>query len=151
LSPLQGLKVHFARLLPEVFCPLFEMRATLTVDEPGAAARYGSMMNTRIIAAMTASIFWFAFAAAQTTTVVDPTVGFDRPFGLGGRACKQYDDTGRLYLYSEGLPSIGVLSWLEQSDGGTKANVPMPEELSAALPLIPACMPGKHHAALTSR
>ena len=86
-------------------------------------------------------------AVAQTIPATDPTSDFDRPFGLGGRSCKQYDDTGRLFIYTEGLPSIGVISWLQQSDGGTKANVPMPQELAVALPKIPGCMPGKHHAA----
>jgi hypothetical protein len=84
---------------------------------------------------------------AQTTRAVDPTEGISRPFGLGGHACKQYDDTGRLYIYSEGIPDVGIVSWLQQSANGTKANVPMPEELAQALPLIPGCLPGKHHAA----
>ncbi|HEY0183603.1 MAG TPA: hypothetical protein VGC09_12425 [Rhodopila sp.] len=84
---------------------------------------------------------------AQTTPAVDPTMGIERPFGLGGRACKQYDDTGRLYIYSEGLPDIGIISWMQQSANGTKANVPMPQELAQALPHIPGCLPGKHHAA----
>jgi hypothetical protein len=52
-----------------------------------------------------------------------------------------------LFLYSEGIPPIAIVSWLQQSDGGTKANVPMPQELVEALPHIPGCMPGKHHAA----
>jgi hypothetical protein len=86
-------------------------------------------------------------ASAQPTAIVDPTADFDRPFGLGGHACKQYDDTGRLFIYSEGLPSLSVISWLQRSDGGTKANVPMPQELQVALPQIPGCLPGKHHAA----
>jgi hypothetical protein len=89
-------------------------------------------------------------AFAQVTPAVDPTIGIDRPFGLGGRSCKQYDDTGRLYIYSEGLPDLGVISWLQRSDNGTKPNVPMPQELVQALPLIPGCMPGKHHAASAS-
>jgi hypothetical protein len=89
----------------------------------------------------------FHCAAAQVTPAADPTLGSDRPFGLGGRSCKQYDDTGRLFIYSEGLPDIGVISWLQRSDNGTKPNVPMPEELAQALPLIPGCMLGKHHAA----
>ncbi len=79
--------------------------------------------------------------------IVDPASAFDRTFGLGGHACKQYDDTGRLYIYTEGLPSINIISWLQRSDGGTKPNIPMPEELETALPLIPGCLPGKHHAA----
>jgi hypothetical protein len=87
------------------------------------------------------------FAAAQPADIIDPASAFDRTFGLRGHACKQYDDTGRLYIYSEGLPSIGVISWLQRSDGGTKPNIPMPEELETALPLIPGCLPGKHHAA----
>lgn len=87
-------------------------------------------------------------AKAQPEEIADPTTGFARVFGLGGHACKQYDDTGRLYIYSEGIPSTEVMSWLQRSDGGTKANVPMPEKLETALPLIPGCLPGKHHAAV---
>jgi hypothetical protein len=74
-------------------------------------------------------------------------MGIERPFGLGGHACKQYDDSGRLYIYSEGMPSVGIVSWMQQSANGTKPNVPMPEELAQALPHIPGCLPGKHHAA----
>lgn len=85
-------------------------------------------------------------AAAQVNPVTDPTAEFSRIFGLGGHSCKQYDDTGRLFIYSEGIPSQGIISWLQRSDAGTRANVPMPEELAAALPLIPGCLPGKHHA-----
>lgn len=87
---------------------------------------------------------------AQTTPAVDPTIGLDRPFGLGGRSCKQYDDTGRLFIYSEGLPDIGIISWLQRSANGTRSNVPMPEALAQALPLMPGCLPGKHHAASAS-
>jgi hypothetical protein len=83
---------------------------------------------------------------AQVKPAIDPTAGFARLFGLGGHTCKQYDDTGRLYIYTEGLPSIDVISWLQRSDNGTKANVPMPQELADALPQIPGCLPGKHHA-----
>lgn len=86
-------------------------------------------------------------AWAQIHTAVDPVADFDRPFGLGGHSCKQYDDTGKLYIYSEGMPSVSVMSWLQRSDGGTKANVAMPDELLVALPRIPGCLPGKHHAA----
>jgi hypothetical protein len=104
-------------------------------------------MKIEIIATVLALSLQSATALAQTTSAIDPASGFDRLFGLGGRACKQYDDTGRLYIYSEGMPSPGVISWMQQSDNGTKANVPMPQELAEALPLIPGCMPGKHHAA----
>jgi hypothetical protein len=86
-------------------------------------------------------------ASADAIGANDPTIGFDRIFGLGGHTCKQYDDTGRLYIYSEGIPSPAVISWLQRSDNGMRANVSMPAELSAALPLIPGCLPGKHHAA----
>ena len=86
-------------------------------------------------------------ATAQTAPISDPTEGFGRVFGLGGHACKQYDDTGRLYIYTEGIPSTAVMSWLQRSDGGTRPNIPMPDELETALPLIPGCLPGKHHAA----
>jgi hypothetical protein len=87
-------------------------------------------------------------ATAQPAEIADPTTGFGRVFGLGGHACKQYDDTGRLYIYTEGIPSTEVMSWLQRSNGGTKPNIPMPEELETALPLIPGCLPGKHHAAV---
>ncbi len=84
---------------------------------------------------------------AQPDQAVDPTIGMGPPFGLRGRSCKQYDDTGRLYIYSEGLPDISIISWLQRSANGTRPNVPMPEALAQALPLLPGCLPGKHHAA----
>jgi hypothetical protein len=104
-------------------------------------------MKTILLPVILAVSLHTAPASAQVTPAVDPTIGIDRPFGLGGRSCKQYDDTGRLYIYSEGIPDLGVISWLQRSDNGTKPNVPMPQELVQALPLIPGCMPGKHHAA----
>jgi hypothetical protein len=104
-------------------------------------------MKTATFAVTVATIFQVSTAAAQVAPAIDPTTGFDRLFGLGGRTCKQYDDTGRLFIYSEGLPSQAIISWMQRSDNGTKANVPMPEELAAALPIIPGCLPGKHHAA----
>lgn len=96
---------------------------------------------------LTAALILSGPAVAQPAPAIDPAAEFARPFGLGGRACKQYDDTGRLYIYSEGMPSHSVMSWLQQSDGGTRANIPMPRELVVALPLLPGCIPGKHHAA----
>jgi hypothetical protein len=108
-------------------------------------------MKSEMIAVLLAMLLQSSFAFAQTTQAVDPTLGIDRPFGLGGRACQQYDDTGRLYIYSEGLPDLSIISWMQQSDNGTKPNVPMPQELAQALPLIPGCMPGKHHAASAGR
>lgn len=110
----------------------------------------GVLMRAAIFVLTLATIFQLRAATAQVTPATDPTVGFGRLFGLGGRTCKQYDDTGRLFIYSEGLPSPGVISWLQRSDNGTKPNVPMPEELAAALPQIPGCLPGKHHAASAS-
>jgi hypothetical protein len=107
-------------------------------------------MKTLVVAVMLALSLASVTAFAQTTLAVDPTTGISRPFGLGGHACKQYDDTGRLYIYSEGLPDVGIVSWLQQSANGTKANVPMPDELAQALPLIPGCLPGKHHAAASN-
>jgi hypothetical protein len=105
-------------------------------------------MKAEVIAAILAVVFQpIAVLSQPPREAVDPLNGIDRPFGLGGRACKQYDDTGRLYIYSEGLPDLSVISWMQQSANGTKANVPMPQELAQALPLIPGCMPGKHHAA----
>jgi hypothetical protein len=100
-----------------------------------------------ILAGLLVLVVQSGLAKAQPAAVADPTTEFGRVFGLGGHACKQYDDTGRLYIYSEGIPSTEVISWLQRSDGGTKPNVPMPEELESALPLIPGCLPGKHHAA----
>jgi hypothetical protein len=93
------------------------------------------------------SILYLAVASGQTTEAGDSVAGLLRPFGVGGRACKQYDDTGRLYILSESYPSIAVIVWLQQSDGGTKPGVPMPQELADALPYIPGCILGKHHAA----
>ncbi|MGD0103334.1 MAG: hypothetical protein ABSC06_04775 [Rhodopila sp.] len=103
-------------------------------------------MKAKFIALMLSVVVASRCASAQPTPALDPTSGIDKPFGLGGRTCKQYDDTGRLYIYSEGLPDMGVISWLQRSDNGTKANVPMPQELAQALPRIPGCMAGKHHA-----
>jgi hypothetical protein len=107
-------------------------------------------MRAAIFVLTLATVFQLRTATAQVTPATDPTVGFGRLFGLGGRTCKQYDDTGRLFIYSEGLPSPGVISWLQRSDNGTRPNVPMPGELAAALPQIPGCLPGKHHAASAS-
>jgi hypothetical protein len=104
-------------------------------------------MKVRVIAAVLSGALQSTFVMAQTTQAIDPTIGIDRPFGLGSHSCKQYDDTGRLYIYSEGLPSLDIVSWMQQSSNGTKANVPMPQELAEALPRIPGCLPGKHHAA----
>jgi hypothetical protein len=118
-------------------------------DRPITSIKRASM-RTGIIAAILAVLLQSTSAFAQATSANDPTMGFDRLFGLGGQTCKQYDDTGRLYLYTEGLPSSSVVSWLQRSDNGTKPNIPMPQELADALPRIPGCMPGKHHAASAS-
>jgi hypothetical protein len=107
-------------------------------------------MKTAFLALTLAMTFQFRTAAAQVTPATDPTAGFGQLFGLGGHTCKQYDDTGKLFIYSEGLPSLGIISWLQRSDNGMRANVPMPEELASALPSIPGCLPGKHHAASSS-
>jgi hypothetical protein len=109
-----------------------------------------TLIKSKIAAALLATSLQSTAVFAQTTSANDPTIGFDRLFGLGGHTCKQYDDTGRLYLYSEGVPALDVVSWLQRSDNGTKPNVPMPQELADALPLIPGCLPGKHHAASSS-
>ncbi len=77
---------------------------------------------------------------------MDPTTAYTRLFGLGGHTCRQEDDQGRLWLYTEGTPSSAVVAWLEASDRGTIPNIPMPQELADALPQIPPCLPGKHHA-----
>jgi hypothetical protein len=107
--------------------------------------------KTLVKAVFTSALLAVSFQAtavfAQTTSANDPTIGFDRLFGLAGHTCKQYDDTGRLYLYSEGIPALDVVLWLQRSDNGTKPNVPMPQALAEALPEIPGCLPGKHHAA----
>jgi len=108
------------------------------------------LARTITLVAFVAALLHFTAVQAQVTTATDPTIGFTRLFGLGGHACKQYDDTGRLYIYSEGLPSLAVISWLQRSDNGTKPNVSMPEELAEVLPQIPGCLPGKHHAASPS-
>lgn len=115
---------------------------TVAWMRPQMTARAGILAVLLVLAVQTGS------AKAQPSEMADPTTGFGRVFGLGGHACKQYDDTGKLYIYTEGLPSTGVISWLQRSDGGTKPNIPMPEELETALPLIPGCLPGKHHAAV---
>nr|WP_294519116.1 hypothetical protein [uncultured Rhodopila sp.] len=116
---------------------------------PAEPIRRGA--KQRVCIGILAGLLIFALqtvlAIAQTPPISDPTEGFGRVFGLGGHACKQYDDSGKLYIYTEGIPSIGVMSWLQRSDGGTRPNIPMPDELETALPLIPGCLPGKHHAA----
>ena len=114
---------------------------TVARMRPGTTARAGILAGLVVLAVQT------GLAQAQPAEIADPTTGFGRVFGLGGHACKQYDDTGKLYIYTEGIPSTEVMSWLQRSDGGTKPNIPMPEELETALPLIPGCLPGKHHAA----
>jgi len=122
---------------------------TLIADPDGMVRRRGGGSLWKAIAMIVsvAVVPPVSTVRAQVTTAIDPTIGFSRLFGLGGHACKQYDDTGKLYIYSEGIPSPAVISWLQRSDNGTKANVSMPAELSEALPLIPGCLPGKHHAA----
>jgi hypothetical protein len=104
-------------------------------------------MKTAILALTVVITFQLRTATAQVTPATDPTAGFGQLFGLGGHTCKQYDDTGKLFIY---IPSMGIVSWLQRSDNGTKAGVPMPEELASALPNIPGCLPGRHHAALPS-
>jgi hypothetical protein len=110
----------------------------------------GSPVKSAFFDLIAATLFQVTAATAQRSLAVDPTIGFDRLFGLGGRTCKQYDDTGRLFLYSEGVPAPNVMAWLQMSGNGTKPNVPMPRDLADALPRIPGCMPGKHHAAISS-
>jgi hypothetical protein len=97
-------------------------------------------MKTAILALTVVITFQLRTATAQVTPATDPTAGFGQLFGLAGRTCKQYDDTGKLFIYTEGR--------LQRSDNGMKAGVPMPEELASALPNIPGCLPGRHHAAL---
>ncbi len=107
-------------------------------------------MKTATLALTVVIIFRLGIAVAQFTPATDPTAGFSRLFGLGGHTCKQYDDTGKLFIYTDGPPSLEVVSWLQRSGNGTKAGVPMPEELALALPNIPGCLPDKHHAASPS-
>jgi hypothetical protein len=105
-------------------------------------------MKTAILALTVVVTFQLHTATAQVTPATDPTAGFGQLFGLAGHTCKQYDDTGKLFIYTEGLPSLSIVSWLQRSDNGMKSGVPMPEELASALPNIPGCLPGRHHAAL---
>lgn len=118
-----------------------------------ASRNWGSTMKSTIkllnivFFAALIGVSQFDAASAQIGGAFDPAAGLVRLFGLGGQACKQYDDSGRLYIYSEGYPSIGVIVWLQQSDGGRKPNIPMPQELADALPYLPGCMLGRHHAA----
>src|ERR1700722_14406790 len=79
-------------------------------------------MKTAILVVVLASIFQTMISAVQVTPATVPTVGFSRLFGLGGRTCKQYDDTGRLFIYTEGLPSQAVISWLQRSDNGRRGH-----------------------------
>ena len=125
----------------------FEPARRLSVCNSGAGMRPRTTALTGILAVILVLAVTSGIALAQQQEIADPTTGFGRVFGLGGHACKQYDDTGKLYIYTEGLPSTEVMSWLQRSDGGTRPNIPMPEELETALPLLPGCLPGKHHAA----
>ncbi len=117
----------------------------------GPSATTASMSGAQLIKRIALAIIFAAMLQpgirAQPNQAIDPTVGMERPFGLRGQSCKQYDDTGRLYIYSEGLPDISIISWLQRSANGTRPNVPMPDALAQALPLLPGCLPGKHHAA----
>jgi hypothetical protein len=71
-----------------------------------------------------------------------------RPAVRSRRPCLQAVRRYRQTVYLQrGLPSPSVISWLQQSNGGTRANIPMPGELIVALPRIPGCLPGRHHAA----
>jgi hypothetical protein len=124
-------------------CLAEERPSALKAGSCQARLKDCELKTTRALAAILAASLHATLGHAQA---IDPTAGFSRLFGLGGHACKQYDDTGRLYIYAEGLPSISVVSWLQRSDNGTRSNVPMPQELADALPLIPGCLPGKHHA-----
>jgi hypothetical protein len=99
----------------------------------------------KLLHVATAIAVSFSSHAIAQSQAVDPTIGV-LSFGLGSHACKQYDDTGRLFLYTEGSPNLSIVFWLQQTDNGTKPNIPMPDELVQALPLIPGCLPGKHHA-----
>lgn len=84
-------------------------------------------------------------ASSAHAQAVDPTEGYHRMFGLGGHACRQEDDQGRMILWTEGSPSSAVVSWLQRSADGTRANVAMPRELEEALASIPPCLLGRHH------
>jgi hypothetical protein len=82
---------------------------------------------------------------------LDPTLLSSRPpLGLGGLSCKQIDDTGRLHIFGDGPLPLEVLIYLQKSEFGTKAEVPMPLVLERFLPGMPPCIPGMHHAALQS-
>lgn len=98
----------------------------------------------------------FVFLGAITSQpalaqALDPTLLSSRPpLGLGGLSCKQIDDTGRLHIFSDGPLPLEVLIYLQKSDFGTKAEVPMPLVLERFLPGMPPCVPGMHHAAFHS-
>lgn len=81
----------------------------------------------------------------------DPAANMIRPFGIGQHSCKQMDDQGRLFIYSEGTPSKEIMEWMQKSANGTVPNVKMPFALEQALPTIPGCLPGKHHASVSGK
>lgn len=82
-------------------------------------------------------------AAAEMT---DPTTQFPHAFGMTNHACVQYDDTGRVWIWTEGPPSREVQSWMQLSQGGLRANVPVPDAVAMILAWAPPCKPGKRHA-----
>ena len=95
-------------------------------------------------------VFWGLTASQPALAqALDPTLLSNTPpLGLGGLSCKQIDDTGRLHIFSDGPIPLEVLIYLQKSDFGTKADVPMPLVLERFLPRMPPCVPGMHHAAL---
>jgi hypothetical protein len=90
-----------------------------------------------------ASVLVWSFGAQAE--VLDPAAGYHNIWGLGGHSCIQYDDTGHMFIYSEGMIPREVIAWLEKSEGGTKPNVSMPDLLARSLPNIKPCLHGKHH------
>lgn len=77
--------------------------------------------------------------------VLDPATSFSNIWGLGGHSCIQYDDTGQMFIYSEGMLPPEVIAWLQISENGTKPTVKMPDILARSLPYIRPCLKGKHH------
>ncbi len=103
-------------------------------------------MNRSTISTLAA--IGFGLAATHTTAqakALDPTIGLEPLFGLGGHSCQQMDDTGRLIIRSDGPTPLDVVLWEHDSDYGRAANVPVPDDLARALPYMKPCLPGRHH------
>jgi hypothetical protein len=128
-------------------CMADQLCSTVATDEAREQKRSESMRQYLLPLVFLGATAW-QLAQAQA---LDPTLlSSTPPLGLGGLSCKQIDDTGRLHIFSDGPLPLEVLLYLQKSDFGTKADIPLPLVLERFLPGMPPCIPGMHHAALQS-